>query len=144
MSTFELDIDQYLTEEEKKRICSEQFAQVARLKCQSDFERIISNSAYMIVRDEVDKLFDGKMQEFLIERIEKVVKELSAFTVFNGPDAWDKTSSKGYDLLQQAVQDAKPLIVSRVIGLIEGMSQDDLAYRVQEPLVAAIMEKLKS
>ena len=144
MSTFELDIDQYLTEDEKKRICSEQFAQVARLKCQADFERIISNSAYMVVRDEVDKLFDGRMQEFLIQRVEKVVKELSAFTVFNGPDAWDKTASKGWHALQEATEQAKPLIVARVIELVEGMSQEDLAYRIQEPLIAAIMEKLKS
>lgn len=144
MSTFELDIDQFLTEEEKKRIYSEQFAQAARLKCQADFERIISNSAYMIVRDEVDKLFDGKMQEFLVERIEKVVKELSAFTVFNGPDAWDKTASKGWYVLQEATEQARPLIVARVVELVEGMSQEDLAYRIQGPLVAAIMEKLKS
>lgn len=144
MSTFEIDIDQYLTEEDKKRICREQFSEVARMKCQNDFERIITNSSYSIVRDEVDKLFDGKMQEFLIERVEKVVKELSSFTVFNKPDAWDKTSSKGYDLLQQAVQDAQPLIVARVVALIEGMSTEDLSWYVQGPLVAAILEKLKS
>lgn len=144
MSAFEFDIDQYLTEEDKKRICREQFSEVARLKCQADFERIITNSAYLIVRDEVDKLFDGNMQEFLIERVEKVIKELSSFTVFNKPDAWDKTSSKGYDLLQQAVQDAQPLIVGRVVALIEGMSAEDLSWYVQGPLVAAILEKLKS
>lgn len=144
MSTFELDIDQYLTEDDKKQICREQFSEVARLKCQADFERIISNSSYMIVRDEVDKLCDGKMQEFLVDRIEKVVKELSAFTVFNGPDAWDKTASKGWHLLQEATEHAKPLIVARVVELVEGMSQEDLAYRIQEPLVAAVIEKLKS
>lgn len=144
MSTFEFDIDQYLTEEDKKRICREKFAEVAKMKCQADFERIISNSAYMIVLDEVDKLFDGNMQDFLVERIEKVVKELSTFTVFNGPDAWDKTASKGWHLLQEATEKAKPLIVQRVVDLVEGMSQEDLAYRIQEPLVAAIMDKLKS
>ena len=144
MSSFELDIDQYLTEEDKKRICREQFSEVARMKCRNDFERIITNSAYSIVRDEVDKVFDGKMQEFLIERVEKVIKELSSFTVFNKPDAWDKTSSKGYVLLQQAVQDAQPLIVGRVVALIEGMSAEDLSWYVQGPLVAAILEKLKS
>ena len=144
MSSFELDIDQYLTEEDKRQICREKFADVARMKCKDDFERIITNSAYSIVRDEVDKVFDGKMQEFLIQRVEKVVKELSAFTVFNKPDAWDKTSSKGYDLLQQAVQDVQPLIVGRVVALIEGMSAEDLSWYVQGPLVAAILEKLKS
>lgn len=144
MSSFELDIDQYLTEEDKKNICREKFSEVARLNCQADFERIITNSAYSIVRAEVDNMFDGRMQEYLIERVEKVVNELSAFTVFSGPNTWDKNSSKGYDLLQQAVQDAEPLIVSRVVELIEGMSEEDLAYRVQKPLVAAIMEKLKS
>ncbi len=144
MSTFELNIDSYLTEEDKRQICRDQFAEVARMKSQADFDRIITNSAYSIVSDEVDKLFDGKMQEFLVERVEKVVKELSAFTVFKKPDSWDKASSKGYDILQQAVEDAGPLILSRVVGLIESMSDEDLAYRVQEPLVAAIMEKLKS
>lgn len=144
MSSFELDIDQYLTEEDKKRICREQFSEVARMKCRNDFERIITNSAYSIVRDEVDKVFDGKMQEFLIERVEKVIKELSSFTVFNKPDAWDNTTSKGYDILQQAVKDAQPLIVNRVVSLIEGMSEEDLSWYVQGPLVAAILEKLKS
>lgn len=144
MNSITLDINDYLSEEDKRQICREQFVAVARVKCQEDFERIMKNASYGIVRDEVDKLFDGNMEVFLKQQIEKVVAGLSAFTVFNGPDAWDKTASKGWHILQDAVQEAAPLIHQRVAKLVTDMEDGDLAYRIQDLLVGAIMEKLKS
>lgn len=144
MSEITVNIDDYLSEDAKARICREKFAEIAGRKCQEDFERIIKNSAYEIVRDEVDKLFDGNMEVFLKQQIEKVVAGLSAFTVFNGPDAWDKTASKGWHILQDAVQEAAPLIHQRVAKLVTDIDDGDLAYRIQDLLVGAIMEKLKS
>jgi hypothetical protein len=78
MNDFTVNIDDYLSEEDKRRICREKFAEIAGRKCQEDFERIIKNSAYEIVRDEVDKLFDGNMEVFLKQKIEGVVGALSA------------------------------------------------------------------
>lgn len=144
MSEITLNIDDYLSEDDKRQICREQFATAAGFKAREDFERIIKNASYEIVRDEVDKLFDGNMESFLKQQIEKVVSSLSAFTVFNGPDAWDKTASKGWHILQDAVQEASPLIHQRVAKLVTDIEDGELAFRIQDLLVAAIMDKLKS
>lgn len=143
MNEITVNIDDYLSEDDKRRICREQFAAVATYKAKEDFERIIKNASYEIVRDEVDKLFDGNMESFLKKQIERVVSSLSAFTVFNGPDAWDKTASKGWHILQDAVQEASPLIHQRVAKLVTEIEDGELAYRIQDLLVSAIMEKLK-
>lgn len=144
MSEITVNIDDYLSEDDKRRICREQFSTAAGFKAREDFERIIKNASYEIVRDEVDKLFDGNMESFLKQQIEKVISSLSAFTVFNRPDAWDKTASKGWHILQDAVQEASPLIHQRVAKLVTDIEDGDLAYRIQDLLVAAIMDKLKS
>jgi len=144
MNEITVNIDDYLSEDDKRRICREQFTAVAGYKAKEDFERIIKNASYEIVRDEVDKLFDGNMESFLKQQIERVVSSLSAFTVFNGPDAWDKTASKGWHILQDAVQEASPLIHKRVAKLVNDIEDGELAFRIQDLLVAAIMDKLKS
>lgn len=144
MSEITVNIDDYLSEDDKRRICREQFAAVAACKAKEDFERIIKNASYEIVRGEVDDLFDGNMESFLKQQIERVVSSLSAFTVFNGPDAWDKTASKGWHILQDAVQEASPLIHQRVAKLVADIEDGELAFLIQDLLVAAIMDKLKS
>lgn len=141
-STF--DVASYLTEEEMKRIASEEFRAVCARSSKENFERIISNSAYYMVGEAVDAHFDGGMVELLKANAIKVIKNLSSSTVFSPPNAWDRASSKGFDHMQSALDELKPMIQSRVAELIAGYNSEDLRELIERQIGDAIMNKLTS
>lgn len=142
MNSFTLNVDDYISEQEKAQIVKDEFRKAAALRSAEDYERIISNAAYTVVREQVDNIFDVNMVELLKVKTHKVVSELSTFTVFNKPDTWDRSSSKGYKELEAAIENAKESIQAKVAGLIDNMDEDVLLYQLKEPIAAAILSKL--
>ena len=61
MSELTINVDDYLSESDKRRIVTDAFSAAAAAHAQKDFERIISNSAYYLVGEIVDQHFDGSM-----------------------------------------------------------------------------------
>lgn len=144
MSELTIDIDSYLTEEDKRSIAREEFREVCRQKSREDFERILKNSAYDMVRLEVDAAFDGKMVETVKENAVKIISELSSYSVFTPPSAWERAPSKGWENLQKAVEDNRDRINERVQTIIEGYQSHELRELIEERLVEAIVAKLKA
>lgn len=89
-NTIVIDIDEYLSENERKEIAKEAFkdACIGKFKDESEVKRIISNSAYDIVYDLVDKQFDIKLETILKDKVHEIVTNLTAFNIFKKPDAW--------------------------------------------------------
>lgn len=138
----EVDFRDYLTDDDVRRIVSEEFRDVVRAKVRADFERILTNAAYELVRREVDAVFDGGMAEFVKEKAVGVIKELSAFTVFRRPDAWDKEASKGWVHLQSAMDEAKPQIAERVSEVIAGMDVSDMRYLIESKVSDVLTDRI--
>lgn len=140
----EIDLNEYLSEDERKQIAREEFRnQCARIS-QKDFERIISNSAYYMVGETVDAHFDGGMVEVLKANAIKVIKNLSSSTVFSPPSAWDRASSKGFDHMQAALDELKPMIQARVAELIASYNSEELREIIERQVGEAIISKLTS
>ncbi|KAF1004396.1 MAG: hypothetical protein GAK36_00065 [Pseudomonas sp.] len=137
-----LSIDDYLSEDEKKRIAIDAFRAAAACRSQQDFERIISNSAYDLVAKVVDAHFEGSMVETLKSKAIGVINNLSPLTVFSPPNAWDRAASKGFEHLQAALDDLQPLIHSRVSELIASYDSEHLNEMIERQVGEAIIRKL--
>ncbi|MBP5060408.1 hypothetical protein [Pseudomonas chlororaphis] len=137
-----LSIDDYLSEAEKKQIVADAFRAEAARHSQEDFERIISNSAYHLVSEAVDTHFDGGMVEVLTANAIKVINNLSSTTVFSPPNAWDRAASKGFEHLQAALDDLKPLIRGRVSELIASYDSAHMSEMIERQVGEAIIRKL--
>lgn len=136
------DVADYLPEEDMKRIATEEFRAACGRSSKENFERIISNSAYNLVGDLVDAHFDGAMIEVLKDNTIKVINTLSSITVFSPPSAWDRASSKGFDHLQNLLDEQKPLIAQRLTALISSLDGDYLREMVERQVGEAIIAKL--
>ena len=142
MATIEVELTDHLSAEDMRRIAQAEFAEVCRSKSQADFERILSNAAYELVRREVDAVFDGKMVEQVREKAVSVIGSMSAMTVFKRPDAWDREASKGWTHLQTSIDEAQPAIAARVHEIIQSMDSSRLSDLIEDRIGIAILEKL--
>jgi hypothetical protein len=117
MSTLEINIDEYITEAEKKELAQEAFKEACMLKFKDEdsVKRIISNSAYDIVYRMVDESFNIELEYFLQDRVVELVKNLSEYSLFQKPNAWSRESNSAYQILERTLIDNKELIESTVV-----------------------------
>lgn len=142
MSELTINVDDYLSESDKRRIVTDAFSAAAAAHAQKDFERIISNSAYYLVGEIVDQHFDGNMVATLKDKAISVINNLSSSTVFSPPNAWDRAASKGFEHMQSALDDLKPMIHQRVHDLIARYNSEELRSLIEEQIGDAIIKKL--
>lgn len=117
----EIDIHDYLSEEEIAEECRYVVGQEVRekLRTEEDIHRFMSNSSYHFVWDAVDELCPENMRELIAAKIPEIVNELATYCVFRPKDVWDREESKGWTILQSVLSESKPLIEKRVHELIQ-------------------------
>ncbi len=141
-NTIEIDLNDYLTYDDRKEMARDVFRAACARQTQADFERIISNSAYFLVADLVNQHFSGEMVEILKAKTIHVIENLSSHTVFYPPSAWDRAASKGFEHLQTLLDEQKPLIADRLKTVIANYNSDDLREMVERQVGQAIINKL--
>lgn len=116
MSTLEINIDNYITEEEKKQIAKETFQQACfmHFKDEDSVKRIISNSAYDIVYKMVDEHFNLDLELFFEDKIVEIINKMDWFHLFKKPDSWSCESNSAYQILEKTLLDNKDIIERNV------------------------------
>lgn len=138
----EIDINQYLSEEDKKRITEEEYRSAIRSAVVVDKERLLSNAAYTVVQKLIDEQFGEDMNKLLVEKTINIISDLSAYSVFKKKDAWDKDESKGYKYLQEAVENNKELIEDKVIEIIGSLEPYDFHYKLEQLMCQVVENRL--
>jgi len=130
----EIDVKDYLSEDETKGICRE--AVINRvselLRTEQDVHRFLTNNCYEFVWKAVDNKCPGDMLGTITKKIPDIVEKLSGWDVFRAPDAWHREARKGWELLQKAVSEAEPLIKERVAELIKEIDMQTIKYLINE------------
>jgi hypothetical protein len=142
----EIDVKDYLSENEMKEICREAVEQrVSAILCkEGDVDRFVCNSSYHLVWDAVNKKCPVNMLDVITEKIPDIVKGLSKWDVFRAPDAWEREASKGWFFLQKVVSEVEPLIKERVIELIKQIDMQtirDLFIEHIDTVIENLQEK---
>ena len=138
----EINIDDYISEEERKRIAEEEYRSVIRNYVNVDKERILTNYAYRVVQKLVDEAFNEDLNQILVGKVEKIINDLSAYSVFKRKDAWDKDESKGYKYLEQAVDKHKDLVEDRVVEIINNLDPSDFHYKLEQLMYQVVENRL--
>lgn len=145
MTELTVDLNEYLSEDEKRQIAREAFREVAASVAHKDFERIMSNASYQVAFQEADRVLAELGEEgrqIIAAKVKDCLKELGAFQVFRQADAWQRSESPAFSMMCEAVRDNKPLIEQRVSEALRGISYDDLRDRVDELIVSVLESRL--
>jgi len=111
MAKYEIDIDMYLTEEEKKDLCKEYVREVLRSKNNhSNIERVLGNIAYNAAYAILDDCLTPEMMNIVREKTIKAIQESSNFGIFRKKDAWGTENSPAYTEVLNAINEHKHLI----------------------------------
>ena len=111
MAKYEIDIDMYLTEEEKKDLCKEYVREVLRSENNpSNTERVLGNIAYNAAYSILDDCLTPEMMNIVREKTIKSIQESSNFGIFRKKDAWGAENSPAYTEVLNAINEHKHLI----------------------------------
>lgn len=136
----EINLQDYLDGHEMKKIAEQEFrAYVCRnLAEENDLKRMLSNVAYEVVSQFCDTTLDNTMMHTIQTNVERVVNDLSAFTVFKKPDAWDREPNSMYRFLQETLDKQKPVIEKIVQENVEVQAMDVIKGEIKTLIGDAI------
>jgi vacuolar-type H+-ATPase subunit H len=135
-----INVEDYLSRDE---IVDEIRYQIRR-KVDKDAERILSNTAYDVVFEAVNKALDGKMQETIKNKVLVIINELNDFNVFRSADAWGSPQTVGMKVLNEAIEENRPAIKERVRELVNRYDINSrIEQRIDDSLEDIILTVLK-
>lgn len=163
MSKIEINIDNYLSEEDKKEIAIEEFRRIVRedtlkkfkedsrcinKKGMTDYERIISNAVYHYLEGEIDSLIGQDTKELIREGVEKTIKKQDFnYTLFRRKSAWESEESPAQKVVIECIDKNKNHIESKIMNKIDenisNLNAEDTLETVKNIFYDIIEDKLK-
>lgn len=142
----ELNIKDYLGEDELKEIVHNEVRNLVSSYLREDggVERVISNSAYHVIWDAVDEVFDREAHDVLKEKVVEQIRKLKGFNIFNKPDAWGRESNSAYQVLERIVLSKKDMMENKVNSVIGELDEQYLKDLFEENFTEIILGKLQS
>jgi len=137
-----INIDDYITEEEKAEIARDVFKRKLLDKSSDDWERIISNFAYNTVYQLVDAELDGKMAEKIKEKTIKVINELTEYSVFRRNDYWNEIESPATKIMTEAILNNKALFAEKVEAVIGNFDEEEIKQQLIDHAGYILEQKL--
>jgi hypothetical protein len=138
----EINLPDYLDGYEMKKIAEQEFRDYVcrELADENNLKRLLSNAAYEVVAQFCDTTLDNSMFENIYNNVERVVNELSAFTVFKKPDAWDREPNSMYKFLQECLEKQKPAIEKIVQLQAEVQAMDVIKGEIRTLISDAVQQ----
>jgi len=119
----EIDINKYLSEEDKTEIAKEEFKLIVREKVleefkndkrlgskrMADYERVICNAVFYYLEGEIDKLISQDTKELIKEKVLKAIKNQDYnYSLFRSKSAWDTENSPAQQVVIDTIQEIRP------------------------------------
>ena len=142
MAIIEVNLDDYLSEGEKKSIAKQAFYDKCANKYMNDHERLFSNAAYGVVAELVNKEMDNDVSTIIRDKAISIIKDMTSYSIFKAPDAWDRESSKGFTILQKALDESAHLIQARVEAIIGDLESAYITERLNELMYEVVRDRL--
>ena len=141
MAQIEIDINEYLTENEKKELIIEAFKEQVKselfkshngtIQSDSEVQRIIGNITGQIVMNEVQKYIPDCEKMIREKTIEALSKDNYSYYVFKKKDAWDKEESLAVTYMNETIKSCKETFQKRIKETIENYDlSNDIAEQI--------------
>ncbi len=140
----EINVRDYISDEDMREIVEDEVrravsAELYEQRMHDWLESTLSNVAYMVVWQEVDKLMDGDPKQMIAEKIPHVIEGLSPYSVFRKKGEFNREDSIGQTILDQAVTDNADLIDSKVKEIIGGLDKRSVRLMVEDAVRDAVV-----
>ena len=115
----EINVMNYLSEEEIKEICISEIRNKVRNSFnEKDLGRIISNSAYHKVYGMIDDLLPEGYEKTIVSNVEEIMKDIKSYQVFRKKSYYDE-ASPAQQILEKTVVNMSDVIEAKVKETVE-------------------------
>ena len=140
--TFEIKVDDYLTEDEIKDIVIDEVRSSVRSRNEENLTRIIKNASHYWFRDIVSEVMGENFNEKIEEQVKEILSKVSSYTIIRDGSYGEKPS-KAYLLIQEYVEKHKSILENRVKEKIESLSEFDvLGYEGREQIASSVSQAI--
>ena len=128
----EINIKDYLSEEEIKDICKEEIRNsVKKIFCnEREITRIITNLSYYELWEEIEKEVPN-CKEIIKEKTIEQLNNISSYDVIRKGSLYDEKNSVAQDILENCVKENKEIIENKVKKILNELSETDIKYDIQ-------------
>lgn len=129
MVQIEINIDNYLSENEKKELAIQVFKEQIKnalfkssdgtVQSDSEIQRVIGNISHSIVMQEVQTYIPNCEQMIKDKTLEIISKSDFHYQIFKKKDVWDKEESLAITYLNETVRNCKETFQSKIKEAIE-------------------------
>jgi len=118
--TIEINIDDYVSEEEKKELCIEYIKETLRGSGNDNHkERVLSNMAYAAAEKLLNSALTAEDIHMIQISVKDIIKDPSSYSLFRKKNAWGLEDSVAYLEVKKAVEKYKHLIDGLVLQAIK-------------------------
>ena len=143
----DIKIEDYLDEQEIKEICKDALYQKIREDMRElNVNDIIANISYAEVAAMVDTYVgeDNFCKKEIPKKVNRVIDELSTYTVFRKADAWERKNSIAYDIMQEECRASRPRIKARIEQIIDEynfpqLERSEIMYTIADVLTDRLL-----
>ena len=145
----DINIEDYLSKEEIKDECKMAIRHSIydKYKKEAELNRLISNLSYELLSKQISECINKDVETLIRNKVIELLNDGSSirYELFRKADAWDRETSVGYKILQQAIKDSENLIREKVTTVINnydfGNSQE-IYDKIMECFTSIIDERL--
>lgn len=137
-----INLDDYITEEEKKQIAIDIFKNEVLAEVRKAPERIFSNAAYHVVYQMVDDAIAGDTSDVIRAKALHIINNLSESTVFRKADAWHNKESEAYSILNASFIGNREILERKIVEHLECFDSGKLKKSVGEAVKDIVSERL--
>ena len=138
------EIEQYLTDEEKKDIALRVFEEKLRTSFSTaEAERVLTNMAYEVAEKLVSENINDKFKEAIENKLPEIIDGLSSYTVFSRGDsygAFRKEPTLAWKTVDDWVKKNNAQIEDRVKAVIDGIDKVTLREEISTAIYKAVVE----
>lgn len=127
-----INIMDYLSNEEIKEICKEELRDKIRKLFSSEKEitRIITNLSYYELWEEIEKEVPN-CKELIKEKTKEKLNEISSYDVLRKKGEFNSKNSAAQDILENCVIENKDIIENKVKEILNSLSKTDIKYDIK-------------
>lgn len=143
MTTVTINIDDYLSEDEKKQIVTDEYRNLVAksFDSRSEIDRILGNASYHAVWKITDDCLDGDSKEAVRLKVLKVIDNLTEYSVFYDGGYVGKPN-EAHKFLMRCVKENEPRIKAIIGDQVEKTAAKAAANDVRIAVAHAIMETI--
>lgn len=125
-----INIEDYLSDEEIKQIVTEEFREKVRESIRKNgVTTFIANIGYQNVFEIINNEIP-EYENLVKDKTKEVIEGLSSYSVFRKKDLVDNEDSLGQKYLEKAVEDNKNIINDKVVEIFNRLGETDISYEI--------------